>query len=280
MLTLEEIRRLAENDFSQEFKEIVLKQCGTSTPLSLSGPGTLHMTSTGYLRIKIHVSSEVNVFDRLLEEFGPNESAGSLIGETSYYDMEATDYYGREWRAKRFLIDPQWFAPTSSGIVHATLDKVTTRRQITNAPSKQSETTYFRGTPEIPFNKWVLQPNGSKSRSALDVELGDGITCEIRKEQRLTVISVELPLHDSTNQLTRHTAEAVSIATGSSLTCMYRYRNDGREIEASIWSNFKSIHHEESALWSPFDLSCGQSTQTFIGMYVLNRPGNRGGHLV
>jgi len=236
MLTQEEIKQLAANDFSRDCKEIVFTQCASTTPVIWTGPGTLSMSTSGQLQVKVFLSNEVDCFGTFVSRLEGAEPAGTLLSDERYFDMEATDYSGRKWQAKRFLVDENLFSQTGGGTVRATLRKVSMRESRSVGFGKDHQMMAFRARPDIPFTRMVQHADGSHTRTALDITLRDGTALELIARNGLIYFNFKhtsQPLHPGVAKLVK---EAVSIASGCRLMSMYQTRIGADGSEHTIWS--------------------------------------------
>lgn len=268
MLTPSEISALALNDFLLDLKDAVLTQRGTATPTIWRGPGTLRITSTGRIAIKIHLLNEVNVFEKFASLMQHEVGAGKIVEDLEYYDLSATDYSGRVWTSQRFMIDHSLYAQTNSGTVNAELGKITTSRDIEKPSSNFTESAHFRGKPRIPYSLFESQPDGSKTRSSTKIEIDQETSVNIRDTGTTTQIFIDCSTNNCTTQMVDNIKEAISIATGGSLTYLYTERRDKHKVETSIWSNTSPNAIEDDGPWPLFDVRHSHHFADFVRNYA------------
>lgn len=268
MFSQEEIKKLIQHDFSQDFKEVVFTQCGSSTPLIWRGPGTLSMSSSGHLNVKVFLTNEIDFAKALGHTFRRGAAPGTLLDDSGYYDMEATDYKGYKWFSKRFQLQENLFAQTSSGTVSAVLRGITQNQSIPPYANSNRHTMVFRGKSHVPFDQMIEQPGGGLSRSAFECTLGYGTKLKIRERDEYVVISIEHESKQIDDLTPRLVTEAVSIGSGQKLECIYQEHLGCNQSEISIWAPQTPVGHKESALWPPFDRHEPESFRAFVAGYI------------
>src|SRR5690348_13927137 len=116
---------VADGKFSLSLPHCELRQCGTDTPLVLTGVGFVDQGPDGDLTLRMFVTEKYDVrvgMDTL--GLGTFTSSGVIIPTSAYYDVSATAQNGATWRAERQSVNPSFGARTEVRIPLTYLEKV------------------------------------------------------------------------------------------------------------------------------------------------------------
>jgi len=101
-ISFDEIGAFREGTWQLECPKLRLVRRSKAKPHSISGAGDISLSPDRLLLLRLYgarAQRRDKALDRLHEEL--QLPAGSLLPESSYYDLEAVDSRGRHWLAKR-----------------------------------------------------------------------------------------------------------------------------------------------------------------------------------
>lgn len=176
--------------------QVELRQEGTETPRTLSGPGYIRQDEVGILEFRVFVTHASDMPDPLVDLEGM--VVGTLAPDTHYYSLLARDQYSRSWSASRVSIDTNMGA-TQDGrqvlVATGKMREIQYRRDRAGKETGQAMAMYFFEDFECP---WFLATTIEKritekyktSGFALNAALlpMEGYELLIRKEEEFGII--------------------------------------------------------------------------------------------
>jgi hypothetical protein len=145
------LKSLAANILEVHCHSITLTQCGSESPEVIRGRGDMRLLDKESFELQMHVDSgtEPTVRTRLVEF--TSQLSGTLIPDSEYYTLQATDYEGVVWVTERFLIKRHGWTPT---FITGTFGELKHRRPIST--SKAPWVTFFLfDDPGFRYNQYV-----------------------------------------------------------------------------------------------------------------------------
>lgn len=140
---------VAEGKFTLSLPRCELRQCGTETPLILSGAGFVDQGADGDFTLRMFVTEKYDV------RVGMNTlgfglfTSGVIIPESSYYDLTATAQSGATWRAERQSVNPSFGVRTELRIPLTYLEKVD---QLPRTTAVSVKRWFIPGEFELPWH--------------------------------------------------------------------------------------------------------------------------------
>jgi len=224
-LRAEEMEQISNGTFTLDCVKMTLSpsQAGIGKRC-YAGSGSIAQTTGGKFgkfRVKIYCDESISPG----EAFAPLRlQPGTLIGDSEYYSLAATDLRGQEWGADRILPDLHVGQDFTGFIVEGDSSEIWTASRSSYWPKAERVTIFYRGTITVPcntFERTETYIGDEKATSTGSLNLARfraaGFELKIRKEEKaITVqaISEWQPITDSTWM---RIAEGLQIALGHSL---------------------------------------------------------------
>jgi len=113
----QEIEDLKRGILEIDCPKMYLKGQSLQNPEIYRGPGYIKQSLEGQFSFKLYSNQESKPWKYLKKLFSKEAiKSGQIIPEHEYYNLEATDLYGRKWKGKRILPEP-FFSKLNRGIV-------------------------------------------------------------------------------------------------------------------------------------------------------------------
>ncbi len=145
------LNSLAASALEVHCRSITLTQCASENPETFRGRGSIRVLSKDVFQLQMHVDSEAEIDPRTRIREITNHVNGTLVPESEYFKLTATDYDGVEWFTDPFLISKQGWAPF---FITGSFGELKHRRPISTS-SPPAVTFFFFDDPGFRYNQYV-----------------------------------------------------------------------------------------------------------------------------
>jgi len=121
---------LAAGTLEVHCSSITLTQCVSENPETFRGKGSIRLLSMDSFQLQMHVDSGAKTDPLARFKEMTSGVSGTLVPESEYYTLTATDYDGVEWFADPFLIKKRGWTPT---FITASFGELKHRRSISTS---------------------------------------------------------------------------------------------------------------------------------------------------
>lgn len=136
---------LLADKFRLSLPSCKLQQLGTSTPSTYSGSGFVRQEGDGNLTLRMFATEDLSESEKFSRAWPADVIPGVLMPDTTYYDFEAVDQSGNQWRAARQSIDETFGVGTEIEVRLRRLEKV-------EAYDKPDKTAWKKGSYQVRSN--------------------------------------------------------------------------------------------------------------------------------
>ncbi|WIG54572.1 MAG: hypothetical protein OJF61_000358 [Rhodanobacteraceae bacterium] len=165
---LDPIRKdVFEGKFTLSLPRCELRQCGTETPLTLSGAGFVDQGADGGLTLRMFVTEKYDVREGMNRLGFGALTSGVLIPTSAYYDISGRAQNFATWRAEHQSVDPSFGVGTEIRVSLSHMDKVDTLSKPAALKVKQ---WFIPGEFKLP---WHVVTRTERSLSRDRFESGD-----------------------------------------------------------------------------------------------------------
>ena len=119
-------KAVVEGKFTLDLPRCELRQCGTETPLVLSGAGFVDQMADGDLALRIFVNEKYDVREGMNKLGFGAITSGVIIPASSYYDITGTAQDRASWRAEHQSVSPSFGVGTAIRMSLSYLEKIET----------------------------------------------------------------------------------------------------------------------------------------------------------
>lgn len=224
-LRAEEMEQILNGTFTLDCIRMTLSpsQAGIDRR-SYAGSGSIAQTPRGKFgkfKVKIYCDESISP----VEAFAPlSLQPGTLIGESEYYSLAATDLLGREWGADRILPNLHVGQDFTGFIVEGDSSEIWTVSRNSYQPKAERITIFYRGAITIPCNEFERTETyvgDQKATSTGTLNLARfraaGFEVKIRKEEKAITVQAASEWQPITDSTWMRIAEGLQIALGRSL---------------------------------------------------------------
>lgn len=148
---------VVEGKFTLDLPRCELRQCGTETPLVLSGAGFVDQMADGDLALRMFVTEKHDIWEGMNKLGFGTLTSGVIIPASSYYDITGTAQDRASWRAGHQSVSPSFGAGTAIRVSLSYLDKIDTFPSSATVAVKQ---WFITGEIELPWHEMTQAERG------------------------------------------------------------------------------------------------------------------------
>ena len=228
---------------------MTLIQCNEECSMVFTGTGFIKQNSEGILSFRLLYDGRQEESIQTKLAFRNSLSAGSIIPEEHFFDLEATDIHGNKWYSEKIYLNVDINVSHNTGVISSDLDSLRLEK-----PAKEKEDASFSiaclGDYRIPYS--VMRPygNGGSRLCETNIEL-DGVSVNVVNEDKVLYISVSSC--DVSRQKCFETSiiQSLGILLGKRLPVLYVVRDQNGKKETEIKSD---IYIRDGTLESPIHI--------------------------
>lgn len=228
---------------------MTLIQCNAECSMIFTGTGFIKQNSEGILNFRLLYDGRQEQSIQARLAFRDSLSAGSIIPEEHFFDLEATDIHGNKWYSEKIYLSVDINVSHNTGVISSYLDSLRLEK-----PAKEKEDASFSiaclGDYRIPYS--VMRPcgNGGSRLCETNIEL-DGVSVNVVNEDKVLYISVSSC--DVSRQKCFETSiiQSLGILLGKRLPVLYVVRDKNGKKETEIKSD---IYIRDGTLESPIHI--------------------------
>lgn len=174
------LESIIENRLVIDFPKLSLTPCSPdSTNKIHEGSGSIQQNSDGSISMKAYCTDNVShkeVFQSL------NSPAGKIIEEKRFYNLVATDIYGREWISNQIIPYIHAGHEIPGYIINGKIGQISCLEDLGLEKDVHSAIVYFPGMINFPSNtttKWEKTVSGERRISSVDLNIASFKSCDI-----------------------------------------------------------------------------------------------------
>jgi hypothetical protein len=196
---------------------MTITQLASNSPEVYQGSGSITRTSSGQLELKLFHSGDVSLssfFRKVPEGYG---AVGKPVPENRYFNLDATDNQGREWRSERFSIDKRFSIDEkfqgNEVTITAQLYKISHTAQVLSNENA-SLRLQLSEIIDIPF--YYVMQTGERAKPLINFAYFQACGYEfiIKHESNGTLIEVTSNSSDLPNFIETRVCEALQFVVG------------------------------------------------------------------
>ena len=135
------VSSLLDHSFCLDFIKLTLTQMASEEPIVYSGPGTIFLSSSGVLNLKMYHS--VNDINKELFQREKEINPGKILEDQHYFNLMGVDMKGDTWVSEKIQVPTGFPWPMPGKVIETSLREIVNQTERSKEASRVNSTIFM-----------------------------------------------------------------------------------------------------------------------------------------